>query len=770
MRLDARTPRTGHHAQRCGPSPGGRGAEPPSYLDTGAVPAERPKKSVARRIRTRSALSGRAERARERRTAARVIREHRKAARGNPWSPEAVARREAALRVLSEALERCGLPKRARDVAACGACRALFEPELGEWVQGESGLVVAEVDECGHRICPLCAPRASRRNRRRILERVALLDDVARRAAARTLVPDTARERDVVVDAAEFVRAQFHGVPADGWRALLLAGGSLAAWRDEDDALRRASACRIPSTHPASIAWRKNADRSVGAWLFRAHAAKEERRAYQAVALAVAREDAAAALRDVEGPGLARWLQRIDAAERAAREWWSLVEVFEDVPVYGPPALRTRERERVLEQLSRARGVLSADGTRTILGGDARRALATLERQHREALERLRADVERGLRRASRLAFEAHADLERALEKARAEARAKAAAAKLWRSSDVRFITCTLEHKSGASLESELAEVMRGVSRLGRMAEWKRHVAGAVVKVEVEPSTRQTRRARARRDLALAEVLRDAGLERDADEKRESALALLRRNTAAKFWNVHVHVAASCGFWDQGEVSALWSEALSRKEWVPTWERWSWRRGHHVVVRGVRRMFLEPPPSRRALRVRLGGHWRDVPPPASHVDIRKPARGVRGVLDELTKYITKPVGLGALSVDDVADLARGLSGRRLLRCTGALRGVAVEEERDPSQVDEAAIGDGHEKPIGYVPDPSSIFGRRPVFMSDHVDEAGNVEERTKGVWVSGARAKEARRVHAERAWDNARRGRTRVDVENLPAT
>jgi hypothetical protein len=340
----------------------------------------------------------------------------------------------------------------------------------------------------------------------------------------------------------------------------------------------------------------------------------------------------------------------------------------------------------------------------------------------------------------------------RELQRERDLARAAAAKARLWRSVDVRFLTLTQQDEAAETAKEALARLTRSLALFIRRKEWRRHVAGAVIHIEIERSTPETRRARARRSLDDAEVLETAGLADLAKKERDSGHALLRREqkisllppAARSWWHAHAHVACASGWWPVDEINRSWSAAAFKAQKV----RWG-----VVGVDGVDVVVG----SRSRKRVRA--------------DMRRPARGVLAVVDELTKYITKPVSLAKLTVAEVGDLLDAINGRRLLRCTGALRGVVLEEQRAQEEDKEGWTGDGETKPLGLVADETSALGARGVYLSDVDPATGDViAGRLVAEWRDDAEAQEFRRAAAERTWDLHRSGRVRGTVDDLPAT
>jgi hypothetical protein len=307
-----------------------------------------------------------------------------------------------------------------------------------------------------------------------------------------------------------------------------------------------------------------------------------------------------------------------------------------------------------------------------------------------------------------------------------------------------------------------LARVTSTVRRFMRSAAWRNQVAGSIIHVEVERSTPDSRRAKARKVLDDAEVLHDAGLLVEAQSKRESGRALLAREKKTarlpparrSWWHAHIHVACSSGFWAIDDVNAAWAYAASRTI------RWG-------AVVAVDKDGADVPGllvgCRSAQKV--------------HADMRRPARGVRGVVDELTKYITKPMSLGRLSVGEVAELVQGISGRRLLRCTGALRGLKLDEAKKPTTEKEGAAGDGVVAPIGYVVDDTALLGGvRGVYLSDvdtygrsRVDGVAPEFQDCVAVYRDDDEAQEFRRAAAERTWALHQAGRMQgIDEDALP--
>lgn len=680
------------------------------------------------------ALAGaeRPKQARASKAAFRKLRElRRESPEANPWTLDAVARRDASRQKLAMALRRVdGSSERAVDVEGCGRARVLWDDTAAGWVYGEHGLSIARVQECGHRICVLCAPRASRRNRRNLLERVAHCDEVLEHARAKTLAEKAAID---VVDARrdeDAVARLYDGVEGGLWAAVEKRQGDGVL-----NTLFDGVAVDLGGIDLAAV-------------VMRARVKKARRKVEKGQRQAIAREDAAAALDAVAKGSDARVialqlharLERLDAIVRGGVDAWTRGD---EQRVHGPVVLLSRELARVPSQLERA------------AGGDPR-AARSLELQDGAAWRRLRVATARGLREhalellgdgrrfwrrivgtfAGRVDFNtrtmAGADfVGHLVQRVRDEARKAAAHARLWRSSDVRFLTLTQSKDNDETAGEALERVRSSVTRFTRLAGWRDHAAGAIVKIEVERSTPTSRRAKALQLLDNAERLDAAGMSADAAAMRADGHGLLRRlknererGESASWWHAHAHIAVSCGFWDVNDIRSSWIRAT---------------RGDG----------------------------------SCGVDIQYPRRGVRGVLDELSKYITKPMGLSRLSVDEVAELAQAIAGKRLLRCTGALRGLQLEDlehevakETTEGDLDKETAAGGC---VGFVDDDTSALGRRAVYLDDTVDDDGNVVERRKGRWRDDDEAQEARRVRLERAHFNKLARRIRADAE-LPET
>lgn len=715
---------------------------PASYLDTGAQRAGGAKRAVAERIRTPSGClrTGRDARRMRRAAVARVLRQYRQRARGNPHSTQACARRREAAATLAAGLRLRLQLGRASAVEHCGSCLALWSPDLQDWATGAAGLVVASVQECGHRLCPQCAPRSGRRNRRRILRRLDHVRLVLEHADASTLAMSAHLALDKADQAADFLsRAFAHVPPSDPWQEARPTSATPTAYVDDAGAIVLAAASPVPANHVsrelceaepdrvnrqraiALFGWRFQAARSridteehrrrlASYYASRAYplrAARDVVRAVAALARACAREEAAAALRDAEHPR--RWRAMRDACASADA---AAAAAAMGIP-HGPPALHGRDAARAPDQL---RHIAAADAFATraqrALDGAIAAGRARLEHAHKSSCLRSAAT---------------HARAARALwldrERARAKARRLASLSRLWRDEDVRFLTLTTPARPGESAADGFKRTTEALSRLTRSARWRSHVAGAIVRIEVERSSLATRQRVVRDLFDKARALKEAGLMEDAAQLAAEATALDEREHRRRidkqpieWWHPHIHIAAACGWWPQADLQALW---------------------------------------RRACR-----------DPIAHADIRAPSRGVRGVLDELTKYVTKPIGIGHLTPLEAADLCGALAGRSTLRCTGALRGLRLEDERPPTETTDGAIGDGYQKPIGYVDDLSSIVGRRGIYLAASPDDPHHLV----GIWRDDHDAQEAVRSAKERAWDLAQSRRIRETTEELPPT
>jgi hypothetical protein len=318
----------------------------------------------------------------------------------------------------------------------------------------------------------------------------------------------------------------------------------------------------------------------------------------------------------------------------------------------------------------------------------------------------------------------------------------------------VRFVTLTQQDLPAETAAQALRRVRAAMSTFQKSATWRHNVAGGIIKFEVERSSRTTRMQGARRRLDSAEVMASLGFGDDADKMRADAHNQVRRErrrgrgSAGAWWHAHAHCAVSSGFWSVEAVRASWGAAC-----VAAAERLAKSYEEHAQRHGV-----EVDPHARILRDWLEGEKQPVV-----VDMQRPDRGVAGVLDELCKYITKPLSLGKLSVDEVADLVDAIAGRRLLRCTGALRGIQLEddESEESTTTTEATLGDGFEKPIAMVDDPSSLFGKRMVYLDD-VEGKGVRLAR----WRDDDDAQEERRRRLELAWSTHQA--RRLGVAELP--
>jgi hypothetical protein len=82
-------------------------------------------------------------------------------------------RREVARTRLARALEAVGKGGRAVDVRGCGSARVAVDASGELVISARTSIPCAVVFECGHRLCPECAPRHARRHAARIAERLA---------------------------------------------------------------------------------------------------------------------------------------------------------------------------------------------------------------------------------------------------------------------------------------------------------------------------------------------------------------------------------------------------------------------------------------------------------------------------------------------------------------------------------------------------------------------------------------------------------------------
>lgn len=769
---------------------GARGAQPPaSYLDTGGQLNSGAKRASAERVRTPFVRSSTGQErwraARERRRAAAVRRALRQSRQGNPHTRAAVERRHRARAVLQAALElaaeredgratlaayRLDLAERAAeertagDVAAvladeaaqlaaaardaatataaairaradqvrtCGRCRALWVPALDTWATGDAGLVVAAVTECGHRLCAFCAPRVSRRNRRRLAERVAAADLIAHGATARTLAPAAHDHLDTADQAAAFFAAIMPEVPPAAPPTGRALASTATAYVDERGDLIDAPATPLPLDHVArelheAQPYRVRRQQARDLWMFRlrvmhshgryrerqdrhAHvfaarafpqdAARAVERAREALALACAREDAASQLRHAERAELREAIAAAVCVASVAAGAWA--------PAFGPPRYWHREQ---------LRGVAAATSGQP-------RTVRAWEEADARAWRRFQAAQQRTRDAATRAALARARALIKQRADERRDARKAAAHAHLWRSQDVRFITLTTRPTPGETAPAAYARTAAALARMTRSVAWRDRVAGAAIRIEMERSTPATRRRALTDKRTLADAYDAAGLAALAQRTRAEADSYAaaerkREHSAAprSWWHPHVHVAASCGFWERADLLRAWRMATRS--------------------------------------------------PDSLADVRPLDRGRRGMA-ELAKYVTKPLQLARMSATEAAELVDALQGRRTLRCTGALRGLRLErEDRAPTETTEAAIGDGHARPIGFAVDPSSLLGRRAVFLSPSTDDT----QRTIGEWRDDADAQEAVRAAKERAHDLAQQHRTRQRAEELPVT
>lgn len=749
-----------------------------------------------------------------------VLRDARRGRRPDPWSVEALAAKRQAVEALAAAVVELGLEHRAAVVRRCGVpsvAVAQLVDQHGEvfesFVCGEHGLAVASVDECGHRLCPFCARRASARNRRRILERVGALDETAAKATRGHLVPPVREPGDdddgrprvpdpfraavaVAQNALGVVVSHTAGLDPDTWedlarssssalserfaltdastrelRSHAAAVGVLHRWlrelvpslvdgvegvgglrrragqssmfgddgvddvvavvdrgprarvvdavgvdgadafaRDVRDALAphrllpvgvvdgiaysAGDLCSVPAAHAASAAVHARAAAVDDALGVRRNAAAAVDDAARALAAAVARQEAAVALASVEAWPRLRSVRELEAAGAAAVDAFVAVDVEGAAldalaaTVHGPVHLHARDRERWALQAMTLRRIVDGRGV-----AGARRlptVLAAMSAAWARGRARLVRSVVRGLRAAAVDALRAARGAWARLTRDRRKARRRAAKAKLWRSKDVRFWTLTQKAAPGESARDALGRVTSTLSRFTRSRWWQAHVAGAVVHVEIERSSPSTRRAVARRLLDDAATLDAAGHVVEAEKLRREAFDMRARERryprdARSWWHAHVHIAASCGYVEASEASAAWSAAArAHTRWAPSPASFCDASGVVGVVDVV-------------VGARTGATVK--------IDLRKPKRGVAGVLNEVTKYVTKPLAARGLSVSELAELVDAVRGRQLTRCLGALRGVVLEEGSAPTTKEEGALSADAGAVVGYVDNP-----------------------------------------------------------------
>lgn len=302
-----------------------------------------------------------------------------------------------------------------------------------------------------------------------------------------------------------------------------------------------------------------------------------------------------------------------------------------------------------------------------------RRAAASLARLTAMCDRRRRRDWERRHRRAVVEVEDATAGVQRA--------RKLMARAGEFRKADVRLVTLTQRGVVGESAEDALNRLKESLVKLQRSRRWRAMSAGAFVKIEVEWSTPDTRAAKVKWHLARAE---SAAKEADADEHRRAAERLRPSTswaTSGCWWHVHAHMLASTGLVDLPAFSAVWREC--------------------------------------------GG---------GGVDVRRPRRGVAGVVDEVTKYVTKVTTSRPMPVARLAELMDACRGRRLLWATGCFRGVVLDEERQHDEV----VNDAESR---------EIAGRTP---------AGDVVKHDEVEWDDSPAIVERHRVDLEQRFGRRR--------------
>lgn len=265
---------------------------------------------------------------------------------------------------------------------------------------------------------------------------------------------------------------------------------------------------------------------------------------------------------------------------------------------------------------------------------------------------------------------------------------------------DVRLFTLSQADRPGESAADSFDRLSAALRVLTRSADWGRHVDGALIKIETERSTRETREKTAQWYDDLADQLDAEGKTRKAAEKR--AYAATMRTWRGEWWHTHAHVMAIGCYWHQRQALATWRACLVATGLCgPDIER---------VERGAIKDF--------------GGFRLENP--------RK------DILREVTKYVTKPLAMSQLSDDDLDDLHRALRKRRLMRCTGVLYGLKLDEEAPP-----AVKCEGEE--------PAALEDADPIVGVDIV--TGELVTRAAVRYRSDSEAVERRRAHNERVWN-----------------
>jgi hypothetical protein len=137
------------------------------------------------------------------------------------------------------------------------------------------------------------------------------------------------------------------------------------------------------------------------------------------------------------------------------------------------------------------------------------------------------------------------------------------------------------------------------------------------------------------------------------------------RNKDAGHWHVHAHALVLSGWWPQPEIVESWCKAQ-----------------------------------------RLCGVEESN---AAAIWIERPKNGPVGALNEVVKYVVKPIEVAGLGVDLTRELLEATTGRRLLRTFGALRGLELSEE-DQEAVREEGRDEALERAgwAGYRADGTPI--------------------------------------------------------------
>lgn len=438
---------------------------------------------------------------------------------------------------LRDALRQSRWTLRAHDAGICGQSAVAYaRPASGAEpvpVVGKSGCLVCLVVECGGRLCPNCAARASRRNTKKLRGAIAELTRRQRAGIKGQFSLQRLAELEAAEKAAAFVAALYalerseEGFSAEVRRrtrnaehAELLADGWPPAWPvDERNGI-------------AASVYLAASRRAVG----KAHkllaAAGESEDAHRAWAEAQSRVGRAKA-------AAARQAKRCPPAASVG------VRVVDGIclPTVVLSALHARDAARLPGVEARA------------AAGEAR-ALSSLRRLADASASRAHAAAVRAWEKTA---------VAVALEVARAEherddARALLASTKTFRKHDVMFLTLTQRGTVGESAADAMARLRSALLELARSGEWRRHCAGATWKLEAEWSTPDTRAAKAREQRRAIEVA--SGDRREALERSVARLeASSSWATSGCWWHVHAHLLASTGYWEQSEIKALWAEA-----------------------------------------------------------------------------------------------------------------------------------------------------------------------------------------------------------------